>query len=169
MAFEQKECMQEEVWDKLLPELPELYRAQESIHKEEVQLETPKINVVEISTLPREIKSEIPLEQSKSMLVQNVNLVSVITTFHAKCSILLPNKTIGLCKIPPIEISVTSRKILAEIPKIHTKQKRVLGSKLVRRAKATRLLKRKMPSICRPPPKPLDRQNRVKVKISKRI
>ena len=52
MACEQKECIEEEVCNKLSPELPELYRAQESVHKDEVQLETPKINVVEISVLP---------------------------------------------------------------------------------------------------------------------
>ena len=58
---------------------------------------------------------------------------------------------------------------MGKIPKLHTKWNRVLGSTLVRRAKPTRLVKRKIPSIGRPPPKPLDRQNRLNVKISKRI
>ena len=82
MACEQEECIEKEVCNRLLPELPELYRAQESVHKDEVQLETPKINVVEISALPREIKSEMPLEQSESKLVQDVN-----TSFHAELSL----------------------------------------------------------------------------------
>ena len=119
--------------------------------------------------MPREIKSEMPLEQSESMLVQNVNLVSDITPFHAKHDILLPNKTIDLCIISPFEISVTSRKILGKVPKLHTKWKRVLGSKLIRRVKPTRLVRRKIPSICGHPPKPPDRQNRLNVEISKRV
>ena len=107
-----------------------------------------KINVVEISALPREIKSEMPLEQSGSKLVQDEN-----TSVHAELS--LPNGTIDLCKISPFEVSVASRKVLVKsIPKFHTKWNKVLGSKLVRRAKPTRLVKGKIPSICRPPPKP---------------
>ena len=128
-----------------------------------MKLETPEINTIEISALPREIKSEMPLEQSESKLVQDVN-----TSLHAELS--LPNGTIDLCKISPFEVSVASRNVLVKsIPKLHTKQRKVLGSKLVRRAKPTRLVKRKIPSICRPPPKPLDRHNRLNVKISKRV
>ena len=56
IACEQEEFIKEEVCNRLLPELPELYRAQESVYKDEVQQETPKINTVEISALPREIK-----------------------------------------------------------------------------------------------------------------
>ena len=142
--------------------LPKSYKVEESVHKDEVQLETPKINVVEISTLPREIELEMPLEKSESKLVQDVD-----TSVHAELS--LPNETIDLCKISPFEVSVASRKILGKIPKLHTKQKRIWGSKLVKIAKLTRLVKRKILSICRPPPKPPDRQNRLNVKISKRM
>ena len=45
-----------------------MYRTQESVHKDEVQLETPKMNAVEIGALPREIKLEKSIEQSKSKL-----------------------------------------------------------------------------------------------------
>ena len=98
--------------------MPKLYKVEESVHKDEVQLETPKRNVVEISALPREIKSEMPLEKSESKLVQDVD-----TSVHAEFS--LPNETIDLCKISPFEVSVASRKILGKIPKLHTKQKRI--------------------------------------------
>ena len=53
-----------------------MYRAEESVHKDEIELETPEINAVEISELPREIKLEMPIEQSELKLVQDVNLVS---------------------------------------------------------------------------------------------
>ena len=106
MACEQEECIEEKIFIRSLPELPESCKAQESLHKDDIQLETPKVNTTEISELPREIKLEIPLEQGKS--------------------------------------------------KLHTKQKKVLGSKVVRRANPIKLVKRE---VCRPPPKPPDRQN----------
>ena len=88
--------------------LPELSKAKESVHTNEVELEMPKINEVEVKELPREIKKlprevklDMPTEQDKSNL--------------------------------------------------HTKQKKVLGSKVIRRANPTKLVKRK---VCRPPPKP---------------
>ena len=43
-------------------------KAQKGIHKDDIQLETPKVNTTEISELPRKIKLEIPIEQSKSKL-----------------------------------------------------------------------------------------------------
>ena len=63
MACEQEECIEEEIFIK---SLPELCKAQESIHKDDIQLETPKVNTTEISELPREIKLEKPIEQNKS-------------------------------------------------------------------------------------------------------
>ena len=80
-ACEQEECIEEEIF---MRSLPELCKAQESIHKDDIHLETPKVNTTEISELPREIKLEKPIEQNKS--------------------------------------------------KLHTKWKKVLGSKVVRRA-----------------------------------
>ena len=144
IACEQEECIEEEICNM---SLPKLYRAEKGVHTDEIKLETPKMNVVEISELPREAKLEMPLEQSKSMLVQNVSLVSdVPTQFHV----------------------VPSRKILGKMPRLHIRQRKVLGSKIVRRAKTTRLVKRKIPSICRPPPELPDRQNGLNVKVSKR-
>ena len=84
MACEQEEFTKEEICIRSLPELPELCKAEASIHEDDIQLETPKvntteiselprnteleileINVVEIKELPRKIKLEIPIEQSK--------------------------------------------------------------------------------------------------------
>ena len=81
--------------------------------------------------------------------MQDVNLVSdVPTPFHA-----VPNRNI----------------LGKSIPKLHTRWRKILGSKLVRRVNPTRLVKRKIPSICRPPPKPPDRQNSLNDKASKRV
>ena len=78
-----------------------MFKAKESVHTNEVELEMPKINEVEIGKLPREVKSEILIEQDKSNL--------------------------------------------------HIKQKKILGSKVIRRANPTKLVKRE---VYRPPPKP---------------
>ena len=67
-ACEQEECIDEEIFIRSLLELPELCKAQESIHDDDIQLETPKVNITEISELPREIKLEKPMEQNKSKL-----------------------------------------------------------------------------------------------------
>ena len=83
--------------------LPELFKAKESVHTNEVDLEMPKINEVEvkelpkkIKKLPRKVKLDMPIEQDESNL--------------------------------------------------HTKQKKVLGSKVVRGANPTKLVKR---DVCR--------------------
>ena len=52
IAYEQEECI-EEICDR---SLPKMYRVEESVHKDEIWLERPKINTVEISELPREVK-----------------------------------------------------------------------------------------------------------------
>ena len=49
-------------------------------------------------------------------------------------------------------------------PTIHSRQTQILGSKLDRRVKSTRLGKRKVYSMCRPPSKPLDGQNNLDTK-----
>ena len=67
-------------------------------------------------------------------------------------------------KINEVEVRELPREIKLEIPieqgmsKLHTKQKKALGSKEVKRANCTKLVKR---GVCRPPPKPPDRQNSV--------
>ena len=52
MACKEEECIEEDIF---IRSLPELCKAQESIHKDDIQLETPKVNTTEISELPREI------------------------------------------------------------------------------------------------------------------
>ena len=89
-----------------------MYRAEESVHKDEIMLETPEINAVEISELPREIKLEMSIEQHESKLVQDVTLGSnTPTPFHAEHKILLPDGTINLSKTVG-EIPVPNRNIL---------------------------------------------------------
>ena len=104
-SCEQEECVEIKTCN--VP-LPKLFKAKESVHTNEIELEIPKINEVEVRELPREIKLDTPIEQDKSNL--------------------------------------------------HTKQKKVLGSKVIRRANPTKLVKRE---VCRPPPKPPDRPNSV--------
>ena len=86
--------------------LPNWFKAKESVHVDEKELEVPEINKVEIKELPREMKLEKPIQLDKS--------------------------------------------------KIHSKQKKVLTSRAVKRVNLTGLEKGK---ICRPPPKPPDREN----------
>ena len=105
IAYEQEECIEEKICDRFLPEI---YRAEESVYKDEIKL-------------------EIPIEQSESKAVQDVN-----TSVHAEHDILLPNETIDLCRTPAFEVLVASRKILSKIAKLHTRQRKALGSKLVR-------------------------------------
>ena len=148
IACEQEECIEEEICNM---SVTKLYRAEEGVHKDEIKLETPKINAVKVSELPREVKLEMPIEESESKLVQDMNLVSDIPTpFHAEHKIALPNGTIDLCKTEG-DIPVPNRNILGKsISKLHTRQRKVLGSKVVRRVNPTRLVKRKILLMCRP-------------------
>ena len=93
-SCEQEECVGMKTCD---VSLPKLFKAKESVHTNEIELEMPKINEVEVKELPREIKVEIPIEEDKSDL--------------------------------------------------HTKWKKVLGSKVIRRANPTKLVNRE---VCRP-------------------
>ena len=69
-----------------------------------------------------------------------------------------------MTKINDVEVKELPREIKLEIPieqdksNLHTKWKKVLGSKVIRRANPTKLVKRE---VCRPPPKPPDRPNSV--------
>ena len=87
--------------------------------------------------MPREVKLEMPIEQSESKLVHNMTLVSDVSTpLHAEHEILLPNGTIDLSKTEG-EIPVPNRNIPGKsIPKLHIRWRKVLGSKLVRRVKS---------------------------------
>ena len=119
IACEQEEYIEGEICDW---SLPKMYRAEESVHKDEIMLETPEINAVEISEMPREVKLKMPIEHSESKLAQDVILVSdVPTPFHADHEILLPNGTIDLCKTEG-EIPVPGRNIQGKsLPKLHTR------------------------------------------------
>ena len=76
-----------------------------------------------MSELPREVKLEMPMEQNGSKLGQDVNMDSdVPTQFHV-----VPNRNI----------------LGKSISKLHTRQRKVLGSKFVRRVKPTKLVKKK--------------------------
>ena len=66
--MKQEEFTKEEICNRSLSELPKLCKAQESIHKDDIQLETPRVHTMEVSELPREIKLGKPIEQSKSIL-----------------------------------------------------------------------------------------------------
>ena len=67
-------------------------------------------------------------------------------------------------KINEVEVRELPREIKLEIPieqdksNLHTKWKKVLGSKVIRRATPTKLVKTE---VCRPLPKPLGRPNSV--------
>ena len=97
-SYEQEECVEMKTCNM---SLPELFKVKGSVHINEIQLEMPKINEVEVRELPREVKLEIPIEQDKSNL--------------------------------------------------HTKQKKVIGSQVIRKSNPTELVKRE---VCKPPPKP---------------
>ena len=56
---EQEECIEEEIFIRSLPELPELCKAEANIHEDDIQLETLKVNTTEISELPRKTEVEI--------------------------------------------------------------------------------------------------------------
>ena len=48
--------------------LPKLFQAKESVYTDEIELEMPKINEVEVKEVPRIIQLEKPPEQDKSKL-----------------------------------------------------------------------------------------------------
>ena len=102
--------------------------------------------------------------------MQDVTLISdVPTPFHAEHEILLPNRPIDL-SMAEGEISAPNRNILGKsMSKLHTRQRKVIGSNLIRRVNPTNFVKRKIPSMCRPPPRPPDRQNSLNDKASKRV
>ena len=93
---ETEESIKEEVSNTILPKI---YGTDKSVHEDKIMLEPPETNVVAIKELPREVKLEMPIEQSESKLVQDVILFSdVPTPFHVEQEILLPNGTIDLSR-----------------------------------------------------------------------
>ena len=152
------------------------------------------------SKLETPIIKETSIVQNESNLIQDIALISDITTpFHNHAQpmtgqeISLPDRTIAQpmtgqeISLPdrtiaqPVtgqeislptrtidqpmtewEISVPNRTILGKL-KTHTKWRKILGSKLVRRVMPTNTN-----AICRPPSKPPDKQNSLKGEISER-
>ena len=64
-SYEQEECVEMKTCDM---SLPKLFKAKESVHTDEIELETPKIKEVEVRELPRIIQLEKPTEQDRSKL-----------------------------------------------------------------------------------------------------
>ena len=64
-SCEQEECVEMKTCNM---SLPELFKAEESVHTDEMELENPEINAVEIKGLPREIKLEKHIQLDKSKL-----------------------------------------------------------------------------------------------------
>ena len=64
-SCEQEECVEMKTCDM---SLPNLFKAKESVHTDEKELEVPEINEMEIKELPREIKLEKPIELDKSKI-----------------------------------------------------------------------------------------------------
>ena len=60
-------CKQEECVE-MKTSLPKLFKSKENVPTDEIELEMPKINKVEVKELPRIIKLEKPKEQDKSKL-----------------------------------------------------------------------------------------------------
>ena len=48
IVYEPEECIEEEIYDR---SLPKMYRTEENVHKDEIRLETPDKNAVEICEL----------------------------------------------------------------------------------------------------------------------
>ena len=107
-SCEQEECVEMKTCNM---SLPELFKAEESVHTNKMELEKPEINAVEIKELHREMKLEKPVELDES--------------------------------------------------KLHSKPKKVLTSRVVKRANPAGLEKGK---TCRPPLTPQDRENSLNVR-----
>ena len=99
MACEQEEFTKEEICNRSLSELPELYKAQNSIHKDDIQLETPRVDTMKVSELPREIKLGKPIEQSELKLLTEQKKVSESKVVRRANPTKLVKKEV--CKPPP--------------------------------------------------------------------
>ena len=125
IAYEQEECIKGEISDMILTGK---CTAEDKIHTDELKLETPKINAVEICEMPSETKSEMPIleeprepklelsitketsiVQSKSKSIQDMTLISnVPTPFHAEQEISLSDRDIAQT-MTEWEISVSTK------------------------------------------------------------
>ena len=99
---------------------------------------------------------ETSYEQEKCVEMETCDM-SLPELFKAKESVDLNEVELGVTKVDEAKIRELPREVKLEIPieqdkpNLHTKQKKVLGSKVIRRANPTKLVKRE---VCRPLPKP---------------
>ena len=106
---------------------------------------------------------ETSCEQEECVEMKTYN-VSLPKLFKAKESVHTNKIEVEMPKINEVEVRQLPRDIKLEIPieqdklNLYFKQKKVLGSKVIRRGNPTKLVKRE---VSRPPPKPPDRPNSV--------
>ena len=62
-SCEQEECVEMKIYN--------MFKAEENVHIDKMELEKPEINLMEIKELSREIKLEKPIELDKSKLHPN--------------------------------------------------------------------------------------------------
>ena len=156
-SINEEECMKEEISDIMQPEM---CSTDGKIHTDELKLETPKINAVEISEMPSELKLEIPIEQSESKLMQDMTLVSdVPIPFHnyvqpaTEQEIILPERNIAQ-SYDRIGVIPTNIKSIGRLPsKLSNKQSGSGGE-------INKKMSPYMNPIYRPPPKPPIMKNR---------
>ena len=115
--------------------------------------------MVVLSKMP--VKTSCEQEECAEMKTCNMSLPKL---FKAKESVHTDKIELEMPKLNEVEVRELPREIKLAIPikqsksNLHTKQKKVLGSKVIRRANPAKLVKRE---VCRPPPKPPDRKNSV--------
>ena len=119
----------------------------------------------EMAVLPKiPVRTACEQEEFIEEEIWDSSLPDLPKFFKAEESVLTDEIELEMPKINEVEVRELPREIKLEIPKeqgkskLDTKQKKVLGSKVVRRANPTKVVKR---DICRSPPKPPDRQNSV--------
>ena len=85
-------CVEVQVWEELMLEeevcdmsLPKLSRAEESVHEDEIKLEAPKINAIEINEKPREMRLVVAIP-TRSILG------NAISKLHAEQTKILGSK-----------------------------------------------------------------------------
>ena len=125
--------------------LPNWFKAKESVHADEKELEVPEINKVEIKRLPREMKSEKPIELEKSKI--HPKWKKVLTSRAVKRVNLTGLGKGKICRPPPKtpdrENSLNFRH--------ETKKGRVRPYKNKKESQEAQKIDRKL--NCRPPPK----------------
>ena len=94
---EQEECVEMKTCD---VSLAKLFKSEESVHTNEIELAMPKINEVEVKELPRIIKLEKPTEQDKSKFIhpKQKKVLAPRVVRRANPTKLVKRET---CRLPP--------------------------------------------------------------------